>query len=403
MTIEQPPKGLIIGGGIAGTVAALALQQAGISALVCESRASAADTEGAFLTLAVNGIESLAELGIDARSLGGFDTPRFRMLLGDGTSLAEMPSGPTRADGTVSQTIRRADLYRGLREVAERRGIVIRYGKRLAEVSQGPDVVSVRFEDGTTECGSFLVAADGLHSRVRRLLDPEGPAPRYLGLLNAGGFARGLELPGPVGTMHFVFGKRCFLGWVKHPDGSVWWFANPGEPREPTREEVAAIDWRGRLVELFSEDDSPGVALVEHTDEIATGWITYDLPKVRRWHDGHMLLVGDAAHAASPSSGQGASMAIEDGVVLGRCFRDAKSPAQAFAEYERIRRKRVERVVAQGKRNGTGKTPGPLGRVIRDAVLRLVFARQRTLRDPMAWLYDERPTWGLQDAASHPR
>jgi 2-polyprenyl-6-methoxyphenol hydroxylase-like FAD-dependent oxidoreductase len=105
-----------------------------------------------------------------------------------------------------------------------------------------------------------------------------------------------------------------------------------------------------------------------------------------------MLIIGDAAHAASPSSGQGASMAIEDGLVLGKCLRDNTDPDIAFAEFERIRRGRVERVVAHGRRNGTGKTPGPVGRAVRDLMLRLIFSRPQPT-GAMGWLHDHRIDW----------
>src|SRR5262245_4756257 len=107
-------RALVVGGGIAGSVAAIALRKAGFEPLILESRGPA-DGEGAFLTLAVNGIETLATLGLDARSFGGFDTPRFALRLGDGSELATIPSGPARPNGAVSQTIKRADLYRALR------------------------------------------------------------------------------------------------------------------------------------------------------------------------------------------------------------------------------------------------------------------------------------------------
>src|SRR4030095_3834839 len=89
----------VIGSGIAGTVAALALQKAGLSPHVYEARRSAPHAEGASLPPAVNGVEALAELGLDARTFGGFDTPRFALELGDGTCLAGMPHGPVRAHG----------------------------------------------------------------------------------------------------------------------------------------------------------------------------------------------------------------------------------------------------------------------------------------------------------------
>src|SRR4029453_11472758 len=89
-------------------------------------------------------------------------------------------------------------------------------------------------------------------------------------------------------------------------------------------------------------------------------WDTFDLRRVPVWRTGRAVLVGDAAHAVAPSSGQGASMAIEDAVVLGRCLTAGDIPA-ALAEYERRRRTRVEKVVAVARRNRSGKTAGPPG------------------------------------------
>jgi FAD-dependent urate hydroxylase len=396
---EENPgrRPLIVGGGIAGTVAAIALREAGWRPLLLESRDAAADSVGAFLTLAVNGIETLASLGVDASKFGGFDTPRFSIQLGNGRELAEIPSGPTRPSGAVSQTIKRADLYRALRQHAEARGVAISYGRKLvdAQHTSGGGVRAV-FADGSSEDGAFIIGADGLHSRVRRILDPAAPAPRFLGLLNAGGFARGVAPAGQPGTMHMVFGKRCFFGWVRHPDGGVWWFANPARKRDPDKSELAAIDWRAELLQLFRDDDTPAADIIRATETIFAGWATYDLPRVPRWHDGRMIVVGDAAHAASPSSGQGASMAIEDAVALASCLRDAGGVTPAFEAYERARRARVERMVAYGRRNGTGKTPGLLGRVIRDAVLRLIFRGGR-MGDPMGWIYEHRVAWDAPD------
>src|SRR5262249_51799265 len=141
----------------------------------------------------------------------------------------------------TTRTIRRADLYQGLRRAAEARGVRVEYGKRLVDARRAGRTVVARFDDGSELEADLLVGADGIHSRIRSILDPGGPGLRYLGLLNTGGFARGVEVPGADGTVHFVFGKRCFLGWARHPSGEVWWFANPGRAKEPSREELAAI------------------------------------------------------------------------------------------------------------------------------------------------------------------
>ena len=102
-----------------------------------------------------------------------------------------------------------------------------------------------------------------------------------------------------------------------------------------------------------------------------------------------MIVIGDAAHAPAPSSGQGASMAMEDGVLLAMALRDAPSIDEAFTSFELVRRERVERIVAQGARSSSSKTPGRIGSAIRDVVLRLVFRYAVTERS-MAWMYDAR-------------
>jgi FAD-dependent urate hydroxylase len=288
----------------------------------------------------------------------GFATPRMTLQTGSGRELVSFPSGAERPDGLQVQTIRRADLYRVLRDETDRQGVPTVYGKRLADASALPrGGVRARFADGSETTGDLLVGADGLRSRTRTIIDPTAPGARYTGLLNVGGYARGLDLGRPPGVLDFCFGRRCFLGYVTSPAGDIWWFTNPPSP-EPGRGELAGVseeDWRARLLELFRDDDLPVRRLLEASDSLFTGWPTYDIPTVRTWHRDGMVLVGDAVHAASPASGQGASMAFEDAVTLALCLRDRPSPAEAFAAYERLRRRRVEAVVARGKRAGDAK------------------------------------------------
>src|SRR5262245_40457957 len=116
------------------------------------------------------------------------------------------------------------------------------------------------------------------------------------------------------------------------------------------------------------------------------------MPGVPRWHRDSMVIIGDAAHATSPSSGQGASLAIEDAIVLAKCIRDYEELSQAFTAYERLRRQRVERVVAYSARVSQTKTPGAIGRWFRDLLMPLalkVFASPNA----HAWLYGYHIDW----------
>jgi len=389
---------MVIGGGIAGQVAAVALQRAGIEPTVHEAYGRDADGVGAFLGLGLNGIDALRTVEMDAAvTARGFATPRMRIVNGRGRVLADVPNGGSLPDGTSAVTIRRSDLYGALREEAERRGIGTRYGKRLVAVQHARSGVRATFADGTTAAADVLVGADGIRSATRRLLDPRAPEASYVGFLNTGGYARGVDVPGPSSVNHLAFGRRAFFGWVKAPDGTVWWFANPPAAEEPDPRELAAIPaeaWRARLLALFADDRIPAVDLIRATESVFTGWITYDLPPVPVWQDGRAVIIGDAAHAISPSAGQGASMAIEDAVVLAQCLRDHDDPSAALARYEELRRDRVERVRRQGRRNGSGKTVGPVGRLVRDLgmplAMRHLFAHGR---DPLRWMWDYHIDW----------
>jgi len=88
------------------------------------------------------------------------------------------------------------------------------------------------------------------------------------------------------------------------------------------------------LIALFSQDAGPAVEIIQHTPEILAATDQHDMPSVPWWWRGPMIIIGDAAHAASPSSGQGVSMAIEDAVVLAKCLRDVPDSARAFAAFD---------------------------------------------------------------------
>jgi 2-polyprenyl-6-methoxyphenol hydroxylase-like FAD-dependent oxidoreductase len=386
---------LVVGAGIAGPVAAIALRRAGITPTVYEAHEGTADDVGAFLTLQVNGVDALRALGIGDVVAGiGFATPRMRFRSGTGKLLGEVSTGAALPDGTVGVTLKRSDLYRALRDEARRQGIAIEHGRRLVDARPVADGVMAEFADGTSATADLLVGADGIRSRVRRIIDPGAAPARYVPVLNIGGFAPPMAVDAAPGEYEMVFGKRAFFGYAVAPDGQVWWFANPPQHTEPAPGELEALPtehWRARLQDLFAGDRTPACAIIDATPGELVGWATYDIPSVRRWHGDRMVVIGDAAHATSPASGQGASMAIEDAVELGRCLRDVPEPAAAFTAYERLRRARVERVVANGARSSNAKAAGPVARVLRDALLPIFLRRQGA--EAAAWLHGYHIDW----------
>ena len=296
-------KALVIGGGIAGPVTAMALQRAGIDSVVYEAYdTSAALDAGAFLTVAVNGLDALRSLDAHEPVLAaGFPTRSIEFFSGTGKRLGEVPIGGTLADGTVTHTIKRADLYRVLHDEALRRGIRTEHGKRLIDAETTPDGVVARFEDSTHAEGDLLIGADGIHSRTRQIIDPAAPGPRYTGLGNVGGFASNAAVNTKPGIYAMVWGKRAFFGYTVSPSGEIWWFANPPSARELTKAELVAttVQWKRQLIGLFADDVCPAVEIIRATAGELAGTNQHDMPSVPNWREGPMVIVGDAAHATS--------------------------------------------------------------------------------------------------------
>jgi 2-polyprenyl-6-methoxyphenol hydroxylase-like FAD-dependent oxidoreductase len=124
---------LIVGGGIAGPAAAMALQKAGIDSVVYEAHPGSAGGIGAFLTVAANGVDALRTLGADQAVIAaGFPTTAITVWSGTGKRLGAAAVSMTLADGTTGHTVKRADLYTAMHDQAAQRGIRIEHGKRLA-------------------------------------------------------------------------------------------------------------------------------------------------------------------------------------------------------------------------------------------------------------------------------
>ncbi|MEV6241367.1 NAD(P)/FAD-dependent oxidoreductase [Lentzea sp. NPDC051838] len=364
-------KALVIGGGIAGPVTALALQKAGIDSTVFEAYDTTADGVGGVLNVAPNGLAALRIVGVDT----DFGEPVRRMVMTDnkGHVLGSV-------EGEPSRVVWRTELYRRLRELATAQRIKVEHGKRLVDVETREDGVTATFEDGSSESGDVLIGADGIRSTVRTIIDPSAPGPEYVGLLGFGSYAEGSGVQGDPETMYFVFGNS-FLGYWSQPDGTVAWFNNLAVPEPMTAAEIAAVPsdtWMARLREAYG-DDMPAKQLLAHSDTVVAGIPLEIMPSVPRWHRDRMVLVGDSAHAPSASSGQGASLAAESAVQLARCLRDIPDIPTAFATYEQLRRPRVERIAARAARTNSNKRGiGPITRLLMPLAMKAFGARAFT-------------------------
>jgi 2-polyprenyl-6-methoxyphenol hydroxylase-like FAD-dependent oxidoreductase len=287
-------------------------------------------------------------------------------------------------------------LHQVLREEAERQGITITFGKKLVDLSTNAQGVVATFEDSTTAEGTFLVGGDGVYSRARQLINPDAPAPHYTGLMSTGGFAQHSSFPPTPETMHFIFGKRAFFGYHISSSEEMYWFVNFSQQEAPARgglDMIVSDAWQERMLDLFLEDLPHVSEMIRATQSRIIGYPIYDIVTQPTWHQGRVVLVGDAIHAVSPQAGQGASLAVEDAKVLAKCLRDREDHALAFATYERLRRARVERMVRYGRSLSRQKVlTNPIQVAFRDRLMPLFL---KLFANPAAldWVYSYRVDW----------
>ncbi|MBA2518707.1 MAG: FAD-dependent monooxygenase [Chloroflexia bacterium] len=394
--VTTRPRTLIIGAGISGPVTAMFLQRAGWEVAVYEARDRVEMDEGAFLNLAPNGVNVLKLLGIDIeREADGFPASGLTFFNTSGKELGAIDSRDDEARfGARSVVLKRANLHRALHAAAAVAGVPFHFGKRLTGIEQRPDRVVATFADGTTAAGDVLIGCDGIHSRTRHLILPRAPKPVYTGIVDCGAFVTPAPPVPPTPAMRMVFGDNAFVGYLARPDGEVYWFCNVAWAKEPARGELDAIssaDWKHRLSGLLAGEADPILRIVATTTGEIGKWPIYDIPSLPTWHQGRVCLIGDAAHATSPHVGQGASTALEDAAELARCLRDISTPTQAFVAFERIRKDRVEKLVARARRTGSQKAvTNPVQAWFRDRLLGLFLRFGKRSND---WIYAYRVPW----------
>lgn len=355
---------LVIGGGIAGTATALALHKAGLDVTVHEAHPGTAEDIGAFLTLASNGMRALAQLDAsDVITALGFPLRTMRVLDDQGGEMAHVPLGEADDALLRYRCLRRGELHSALQAEAVRRGIGLSHGARLVSVENGSDGVSARFADGSVATGDLLVGADGLSSAVRRSVAP-GVEPVYAGQNVFYGYTRSAPMTEDTGHLTMVRGGAAAFGYAVSPDGETYWFARVGGDAVPADELAHPTPSRRReqLIALLGKDATPAAGIVAASTDDLMATNATEIPPGTPWRSGRTLIIGDAAHAASPATGQGASMALEDAVVLAKSLRDTPDTDSALSLYEACRRPRVEHnITASGEISRGTRAPSRAG------------------------------------------
>jgi 2-polyprenyl-6-methoxyphenol hydroxylase-like FAD-dependent oxidoreductase len=314
----------IIGGGIGGLTAALALQQSGFQAEVFEQAPVLLDV-GAAIAMWPNAMRVLEHLQLGEKILeyGGvveelcwMDQNGFllnRVRISDGK--------------TPAVALHRSDLQRTLRSALPPSSIHL--GHAIAGYEQRRDKMIAGFANGQSIVAEFLIAADGVHSRVRSLFINDGdPINRGYTIWRGTSPMTPAVIPPMTGIEFYGRGKRFGVGPVGF--GRTGWWASGN------------ADQTDRLTDLFADWYRPVVELIEATPPSSIlKTVATDREPKPRWGVGRMSLLGDAIHPTTPNLGQGGCLSIEDGLVLARCFEKYGACEDALRHYERLRYSRT--------------------------------------------------------------
>ncbi|TRV80784.1 salicylate 1-monooxygenase [Streptomyces sp. 130] len=371
---------IVVGGGVAGAASAIALRRLGVEVAVYEAYAEPAGRVGSFLSLASNGLRVLRALGVlEQVRRAGVEVPRQRMWAGSGKLLGDVPRGRLGGDDLHSVTLMRGALVETLRAEALAAGARIVTGERLVDAVATETGVRAVFASGRTAEASLLIGADGIHSVTRTLLDPHAPVPAYAGLYSISGVSEGVSVE--PGVFHMTFARNGAFLHLAAPDGRVWWSAQVASPGEPDLDRAEGA-WLTHLAGLHRHERVPSAVLAA-TTALHRPTLTHTLDAVTVRHDDRIVLLGDADHPVG--AGQGASMALEDALVLARALGTESSVPAALSAYDAARSGRLARMARAAAGNRDSKTAGPLGRWARDLMMPVgirLFYEKAT-----SWLY----------------
>ncbi len=365
----------IVGGGIGGIATAVALHQVGINAVVYEKAAGLHEV-GAGMMLWPNATRVLREMGLLEKMLAcsGPNT-HFLVRATCGKVLMNIALGKFDVPAVC---MRRSDLLAVLLMALPRERVRLGYDLKCLKQSRGK--VRLFFSDGLVAEHDAVVGADGIRSRVRSELFGDS-YPIYRGYTVWRGLARydGNAVPPGSNSETWGVGKR--FGILNTGHERFTWYATANVP---SRHLDAPCGRKRELQNMFAGWHEPVADLIDATanDGILKNGAR-DFAPLRRWGDGMVTLLGDAAHPCTPNLGQGGCMALEDALVLAKCVDREASLQSALRRYESLRFHRTKGIQQRSLLMGhIGQWQNPLLVTGRRVVTRLLSPKliERNLR-----------------------
>jgi len=388
--MTRTPRIAIIGGGIGGLAAALALEQRGLEAIVCEQSPALSEI-GAGLNLTPNAVKALRALGVENEVDAVASGSEFLNIRSwkSGRYISRMRRGDFRQKfGAPNLSVHRADLLGVLSGALK--STDIRVGTRCVSVEVRDRDAVAHFADGSAVEADIVVGADGIHSVVRNSLFG-ADSPRFTGCICWRGMAPAGAVPpeiniqdgalwmGPHGhVVHYPVRRGELLNIVAHFDSEAWTEESWTRECDASEPMSTYAEWNSELTRLYP------------CSERWYKWALYDRDPLERWSRGRATLLGDSAHAMLPYLGQGAAMAIEDAYALvAMIARQPEDLDGALAAYERIRAPRAKAAVLGSRaRARENHLPSRFAQIKRDLkfALRERFGRDNTAFQ-VGWLY----------------
>jgi 2-polyprenyl-6-methoxyphenol hydroxylase-like FAD-dependent oxidoreductase len=366
-------RAIVVGGGVGGMTAAVALHRAGIDVTVFERAKDARITAGRWgLGLWSNAVRPLQQLGLaDGVLAAGPQTEALVFQTWEGKPVATWPVGDLgRKLGAPSCSISPDALLTVLTEATK--DVTVERDAEVVGFTQDPEGVTVELADGRSERGDFVVGADGLHSTIRaQLLDAS--KPRYAGYWVWQSIIDFEHEHAPVGIDNLLWGHGARFAFHHVEQNRLFWQVIINTPEQG---DGVTSGRRENLIGRFEGWREPVQAAIGATpEEEIRGLPIYDREPSPRWGVGRSTLLGDAAHPMTNNLGQGACMAIEDAVVLARCVRTTPDDVHgALRRYEQGRMDRTKLMVKLARRIGElGTWKNPAAVRLRDRVMKLTF------------------------------
>ena len=379
---ETPRRALIIGAGPGGLTAAIALRRVGIDAAVFERLTDIGQAPGGLAVQSI-ALRALMRVGVaDVVTRVGTALRSTEIFSSRGQMILQLPVGEvTDALGAPTLAVSRGELQLALSTALDNG--VLRLGWECTALEQDADGVTAHFADGATERGALLIGADGGRSVVRKHVYGDADAPRrYSGVTAWRSVAATDDDVLPPGTIRFYYGAGRQFTLAALGDRRAFWGALNTEPAGGS-DPPAGIGQV--LCDLLRDFPAVTREVVEATEEagiIRTD--VYDRDPESTWIKGRVVLLGDAAHLTTPFVGEGASITIEDAVVLAKelalteGLRDQEMLGAALKAYERVRLPRGRDTVMASRRIGRVYLSGnPVLARVRDTVMSRLPARTR--------------------------